>query len=165
MMTETGRLIAIDQVSPRDIQQLANRALSHKEAASSSLAVRIGYTPDLLPLRKVLHAMRRTPAAASLRALGEGGWWTQLRKFEAGFSGVSDSTCKVCHDQVGDLYHRCCGCSGLIPLIRGEVGKKHSGILDVALSAVHSGKPLFQHGVPESPYSAPALRRQVVWRC
>ena len=90
--------------------------------------------------------IRRTKAAASLRALGEGGWWTQERMHEAGFAGVEDSTCRACNDLVGSLYHRCCGCSASADLRRRN--PKHQAILNIAQSALHCGEPLFQHGVP-----------------
>ena len=105
VLMEEGTLVSLDNITPSDLQLLAARALRHKEAPLSSLAQRTGVTPDLEPLRSFLGTIRRTKAAASLRALGEGGWWTQARMFGAGLAGVDDDVCKVCHDQVGDLYH------------------------------------------------------------
>ena len=105
-----GTLLNLHDIAPRDVQLLANRSLMHVEAVSSSLAARIGGPPDLEPLRSFLHSIRRTKAAASLRSLGEGGWWTQSRMYEAGMPGVSDDICKACHKQIGTLYHRCCEC-------------------------------------------------------
>ena len=139
-------MISLDEIGPRDVQMLANRALMHKEAPESSFAKQTGIPPDLEPLRCFLGTIRRTKAAASLRALGEGGWWTQERMHEAGFAGVEDSTCRACNDLVGSLYHRCCGCSASADLRRRN--PKHQAILNVAQSALHCGEPLFQHGVP-----------------
>ena len=141
-----GTLISLHKVAPREVQLLAQRALMHKEAGSSSLASRIGGPPDLEPLKAFLHTIRRTKAAESIRALGEGGWWTQSRLFEAGVAGIEDDTCKACHDGKGTLYHRCCGCSSLAWLM--DASTKHRSILDTAQSAIHQGLPLFQHGVP-----------------
>jgi hypothetical protein len=125
---------------------LASRALMHLEAQSSSLASRIGGPPDLEPLKGFLHTQRGPKVGASLRALGEGGWWTQKRMFEAGMRGVEDDVCKSGHDQVGSLYHRCCGCSASRQLM--EASTRHQDILHMAKSAVHCQLPLFQHGVP-----------------
>jgi hypothetical protein len=127
----------------------------HKEAPSSSFAVRTGVVPDLEPLKAFLKTIRRTKAAASLRSLGEGGWWTQERMHAAGFEGVEDSICKACNDQVGTLYHRCAGCAATIGLMRSS--PKHRGIIEVAQSAVHCEEPLFQHGVPrlQAPLKPP----------
>ena len=80
----------MDAVSPRDIHLLAVRALMPKEASSSSLATRNGFPPDLEPLKGFLHSIHRTKAAASLRYLGEGGWWTQDRMHAAELHGVTD---------------------------------------------------------------------------
>ena len=146
---ENGAVISVATVAPRDIQLLAERALRHKEAPNSSLAARTGVVPDLEPLKCHLHAIRRTSAAASLRSLGEGGWWTQDRMYAASLHGVTDDVCKACDEQVGTLYHRCCGCSSLLPLMRNTESQKHQSILGVAQSAIHHQEPLFQHGFPE----------------
>ena len=127
LQMEDGTLLNLNQVAPRDVQLLASRALLHVEAQKSSLAKRIGGPPDLEPLRSFLQGKRGTKIAASLRALGEGGWWTQERMFEAGLPGVDDSLCKVCHGQTGTLYHRCCGCPGLLHLM--EASTCHTDIL------------------------------------
>ena len=99
-----------------------------------------------MPLREFLRGGRATKVAASLRALGEGGWWTQERMYEAKLPGVEDNLCQVCHGQVGTLYHRCCGCPGLNNLVAVSTG--HKEILHMARSALHCNKPLFQNGVP-----------------
>ena len=138
-------MLNLHEVAPRDIQLLASRSLMHVEASKTSLAERIGGPPDLEPLRSYLHTIRRTKAAASLRSLGEGGWWTQSRMHEAGMAGVEDDICKACNDALGTLYHRCCGCSANAVLMSCS---KHAAILNVAQSAVHSKEPLFQHGIP-----------------
>ena len=66
--------------------------LKPREAAQPSLAAKLGGLPDLEPLGDFLVSkkLRGSPAAGSLRALGEGGWWTQQRLFEEGFEDVSD---------------------------------------------------------------------------
>ena len=66
--------------------------------------------------------------------------------FDAGLPGVEDNICKACHDQVGTLYHRCCGCSATEKLM--EHSNRHKDILDIARSALHHDLPLFQYGVP-----------------
>ena len=158
LLIEDGTAISLDMVSPRDVQLLAERALRHKEACSSSFASRTGIPPDLEPLKGYLHTIRRTKAAASLRSLGEGGWWTQSRMYEAGFAGIIDNTCKACHDQVGTLYHRCCGCPSLLGLMEASASRKHRNILSVAQSVVHCQEPLFQHGVPRLQKPLPPPR-------
>ena len=77
--------------------------------------------------------------------------------FGAGLAGVDDDMCKVCHDQVGDLYHRCCGCSGLSKAFEGHA--KHREILGVAQSALRYKELLFQHGFPQlqDPLPPPAF--------
>ena len=145
LMVEDGTIISLDDVAPKDVQLLAERALKHKEAPESSLAARTGVVPDLDPLKRFLHTIRRTKAEASLRALGEGGWWTQDRLFDAGL--VHDNTCKACHGAVGTMFHRCCGCPANAELMRNS--GKHCSILDVAQSALHCEEPLFQHGFLE----------------
>ena len=154
-----GTIISMDAVSPKDIHLLAVRALRHKESPSSSLAIRNGFPPDLEPLKGFLHSIRRTKAAASLRSLGEGGWWTQDRMHAAELRGVTDDACKACHDQVGTLYHRCCGCSKLRPLMDSPEGQKHNIILGEAASAVHCQEALFQYGMPQlaEPLEPPPL--------
>ena len=161
LMIDGHTIICLDEVSPRDVQLLAERALRHKEAPKSSFALRSGVSPDLEPLSVFLHSIRRTSAAASLRTLGEGGWWTQDRMYAAGFEGDEDDLCRACHGHVGSLYHRCCACPALAGL-RGS-SKKHQDILSVAQSIVHHQEPLFQHGVPELTKHLPPPRFVVRW--
>ena len=87
-----GEHLDLSTVCPQIVMLKSKEALMRKEAATSSLAARIGGPPDLAPLKKFLksRACRLSPAAASLRALGEGGWWTQKRMMASGFEGVSD---------------------------------------------------------------------------
>ena len=146
LMIDGHTIICLDEVSPRDVQLLAERALRHKEAPKSSFALRTGVSPDLEPLRLFLHSIRRTSAAASLRTLGEGGWWTQDRMYAAGFEGVEDDLCRACHGQVGSLYHRCCACPALTGLRRSS--KKHKDILSVAQSIVHYQESSFSMVFP-----------------
>ena len=81
---EDGTLLCMDVMAPKDVRLLANRALMALEASRSSLATRIGGPPDLEPLNRFLNGQRGTKVSASLRALGEGGWWTQQRMFDNG---------------------------------------------------------------------------------
>ena len=77
-----GTLLQLDSVCPAIVKLHAVDDLRRKEAAESSLANRIGGPPDLEPLTDFLASKRarRNPAlAGSLRAPGEGGWWTQQR--------------------------------------------------------------------------------------
>ena len=154
-LTGDGLLLSVLDISPRDIQLLAGRALMHKEASSSSLATRTGFAPDLEPLRSFLHSIRRTKAESSLRALGEGGWWTQDRMFAAGLPGAQDDQRKACNAGTGTLYHRCCGCPALACVM--SMATRHRPILDMAQSALYCLDPLFQHGFPrlEAPVPPP----------
>ena len=158
-----GTLLNLHDIAPRDVQLLANRSLMHLEAVSSSLAARIGGPPDLEPLRSFLHSIGRTKAAASLRSLGEGGWWTQSRMYEAGMPGVSDDICKACHKQRGTLYHRCCECEASAGLRMRT--SKHRGILDlgpVCSTWRRASLPAWSAVAPEAN-QAPTFCRQVVW--
>ena len=77
-----GALLLLDVVCPWVVSQFALDDLSRMEAASSSLAVRIGGPPDLRPLKEFLRSKEcsSNPAVAgSLRALGEG-WLVDARQ-------------------------------------------------------------------------------------
>ena len=141
-------MLDLHEVCPAEIGALD---LATVEAAASSLALRIGGPPDLEPLSDYLasSAARNCPAAGSLRALGEGGWWTQERLHAAGI--VADPYCTACspvasgYRSVGSLHHRFCVC----PETRAaRDSHKDQCILRQAQSATHHWRPLFQHGVP-----------------
>ena len=80
------------------------------DAANSKLAERIGGVPDLEPLAELVNARawRHPPTAASLRALGEGGWWTETGLFDIG--KVGDSTCRASYLAKRTMHHRFVGC-------------------------------------------------------
>ena len=148
--TAEGTLMHLDHVCAWVVRQLAMDDLMRTEAASSSLAARIGGPPDLRPLKEFMRSKtcRENPAVAgSLRALGEGGWWTQARLFEEGVQGVTDPYCRACGPDApaaarcperlprphGTLHHRCCGCPATAS-IRGSY--KHQDTLARAQSAL-----------------------------
>jgi ribonuclease HI len=148
-----GHLLDLRSVCPKVILQHAERDLARADAASSALAQRIGGPPDLEPLADFIGTkkLRRTKAAGSLRALGEGGWWTQSRLYEAGIDGVDDPYCRACLAadgsvrREGTLHHRFCGC----PSTRSTRDAfKDQEIIGRAQSLLHGWKPLYQHGVP-----------------
>ena len=141
-----GVLLNLHEVAPKDVQLLATRDLMHVEARASSLVSSVGGPPDLVPLRDFIKGKRSSKVVAALRALGEGGWWTQERMYEANMSGVESNLCQVCHGQVGTLYHRFCGCPGISELM--EDSKGFGEVLGMARSALHSDDPLFKTGVP-----------------
>ena len=117
-----------------------------KEAAASTLATKIGGPPDLRPLKAFLGSKRAKSngaASGSLRALGEGGWWTQQRLFNEG--KVADPYCKGCVGGprgpiIGTLLHRCAGCS-LTQGVREEHGDQET--VSRAQSELHSQNPLY----------------------
>ena len=49
-----GVVISLHETAPTDVKLLAMRDLMHMEASESSLAKRIGGTPDLVPLKDFL---------------------------------------------------------------------------------------------------------------
>ena len=108
--------------------------------------------PDLEPLSEFLATkkVRGSQAAASLKSLGEGGWWTQSRLFAEG--RADDQWCKACGDRGGALgpaegtvCHRSCACDATKAL---RESYKDQATLAKACTALHGSKPLFQHGVP-----------------
>ena len=113
----------LHSVCPTVIKLHAMDDLGRREAAGSSLAARIGGAPDLEPLADFLRSKkaRGCAAASSLRALGEGGWWTQERLHREGAGGVEDLFCRACGPgaaqgvaaaqgpATGTIAHRCCG--------------------------------------------------------
>ena len=117
VIKKDGSWLEMQSVCPMQIRLHALSDLSSIEAESSSLASRIGGPPNLEPLCDYVatKTMRESPAAGSLRALGEGGWWTQDRLFAEG--RADDQWCKACGDRgtlgpaVGSLHHRTCACS------------------------------------------------------
>ena len=120
------------------------------------------------PLRDFLasRAARNRPASASLRALGEGGWWTQERLHAAGVEGIVDPYCRACgsvetHRSIGNIHHRCCGCPASRPTRHSY---KDQAIIAKAQSALHGGEPLFQHGVPIAPRSRASRSHKMVRR-
>ena len=94
-----GTILQLDVVCPWVVRQFAMDDLMRVEAASSSLVTRIGGPPDLRPLRAFLASRackQNSAVAGSLRALGEGAWWTQARMFKEGLPGVADPYCRAC---------------------------------------------------------------------
>ena len=166
LLRSDGMQISLRETCPAVVGQHALVDLRRMEACTSSLAQRIGGPPDLEPLRDFIatKAMRRSPAAESLRSLGEGGWWTQARLFEEKLPDVEDSFCRACqplgHQRVGTLYHRFCEC----PATRAvREGYRHQDVLDRARSLLHAYEPLYQHGVPILPEPMPVPRLVRRW--
>ena len=157
-----GTLLQLDSECPWVVKQFALDDLMRLEAAASSLAAQVGGPPDLRPLKQFLRskACKGSPAAAgSLRALGEGGWWTQDRRFNEGLPGVVDPYCRACGPEappkhrapetlpqpVGSLHHRVCACRATQEL---RDSYKHQDVLSRAQSALHGSDALYQVGVP-----------------
>ena len=145
-----GTVLDMRKMCPLDVTAYAKEALAAIEAASSTLAAWIGGPPDLEPLcdhvkKKGVSAV----AAGSLRALGEGAWWTQERMHAAGFQGVSDPYCRACGPEsqvggtqkLGTLHHRFVECAATASL---RLRHKDRHILDVATSLLRESEPLFQ---------------------
>ena len=151
IMKRDGTMLDLSRTCPKQVNLHALQDLRLTEALSSSLTARIGGPPDLEPLSDYLATkkMLRSPAAASLRALGEGGWWTQERLFQEG--RADDPWCKACGDRGGigqirgTLYHRMCGCSATV---QARNAFKGQDLLRKAQSALHCEEPLFKHGIP-----------------
>ena len=167
IMKEDGVMLDLTITCPMQIRLHALQSLRRSEASSSSLAVRLGGPPDLEPLSDYLASkkMAWSPAAGSLRALGEGGWWTQSRLFGEG--KAADPWCKACGDRAGlgpvegTLHHRMSSCDATR---KARESFKSQELLQKAQSAVHGGEPLFQHGVPVLR-EAPAVPHQEVRCC
>ena len=151
VMKRDGTMLDLTIICPMQIKLHALQDLRRSEASSSSLAIRLGGPPDLEPLSDYLatRIMARKPAAASLRALGEGGWWSQSRLFKEG--RATDPWCKACGDRgglghvEGTLHHRMCSCDATQ---QARHSFKCQEVIRKAQSAVHGSEPLFQHGVP-----------------
>ena len=158
VIKKDGSWLDMQSVCPMQIRLHALSDLSSIEAESSSLASRIGGPPNLEPLCDYLATkkMRESPAAGSLRALGEGGWWTQDRLFAEG--RADDQWCKACGDRgtlgpaVGSLHHRMCACSATKELRDSFKGQ---AIIAKAQNLLHCGEPLFQHVLPIAGAAAP----------
>ena len=95
-VNRSGSKIDLRDTCPSVVLAHAKRDLQTSEAEASTWAGIIGGTPDLEALAGYLSsgAARRSAAAGSLRALGEGGWWSQERLHAAGM--VEDPYCKAC---------------------------------------------------------------------
>ena len=159
LIDSNGDTLNLHQVCPNEVMKRAKEALMRRDAANSDLAKKIGGPPDFEPLRQFLRtrAARRSPAAASLRSLGEGGWWTQERLFGEGLEGISHPFCVACGPDAeaslrapggpnkGTLIHRCVGCPATHQV---RCSTRHGGIIAKAQSALHDSEPLFVHGVP-----------------
>ena len=146
-----GVLLDLDQVCPLQVKLHAEDDILRAEAASSTLATRIGGPPDLEPLRNFITSkkVRGTRAASSLAALGEGGCWAQERLFQEG--RAPDPYCRACAGRqslgppIGTIHHRCCACPATADLREAHKGQE---IINKAQSALHGREPLFCHGVP-----------------
>ena len=160
-----GTLICLDDVSPKIVMKHAVRGLADLEAAKSSTARRIGGPPDFSALQDHLasKAGRSAEGAASLKAMGEGGWWTQSRLHDEMVAGVVDDKCRAClpaspefgtfgevRPQRGTFIHRAVQCQATKDL---RSAYKDQQILR---EAELKGDPcswfstlaLYQHGVP-----------------
>ena len=155
-----GGYIDLTDICPDTLRLMLRDALRDQDGKRSAMGARIGGMPDLEPLRDAVgtKAVRGTAVGASLIALGEGGWWTQERLFEAGAHGVEDPYCRACgpgadeeHRSpcwplVGSLLHRCAACLASRKL--RDMASNHKGILEQAQRLDASNDPLFVHGVP-----------------
>jgi hypothetical protein len=156
LVTRRGEKLDLETVFPATVHLFAERDHEDQQAQGSGLAKKLGFTPNLDPMCQVVGA-GRSSAAASLRALGEDGWWTQERLLAEGFPDVVD-VCRGCsgppHNASfkGTLLHRCASC----PATEGPRGDfKDQAILDDANSAVKGSIPLFVQGIP--PLEAEAM--------
>ena len=166
ILTKQGTILDLDTVCPLQLLKHAQRDLGELEALSSSTAARIGGAPDFEPLKNFLDSKlgRRMPGSASLRALGEGGWWTQERLWNEGVAGVTDPFCRACvlpgdgNDgqptrAVGSFIHRTTSCAAT-RAVRDAF--KDAEILGIAQRHGHRDMcfellPLYQHGIPMLP--------------
>ena len=162
---DSGAIIMLDAICPKDLERHARRALEDRDAAASSLAARIGGVPDLEALRDTIvsKAISGTAVAGSLRALGEGGWWTQERLFLQGTTGITDPHCRAClpaagsdaTPAVGTLWHRCCQCPAM-----DDIRQRHRNQDIIKKARSDEGKldSLFVHGVPKAMPRGPTPR-------
>ena len=149
-----GQQFDLKQVCPKLLLKHAERDLRILEAATSTSAARIGGAPDFEPLRDYLASKKgkEMPGRASLKAMGEGGWWTQQRLHAEGVYGVHDDRCRACapaspghgtgapfDPAVGAVIHRALHC-GASSCLRAEF--KDQAILQTAQ----------RHGDPRSHY-------------
>ena len=139
-------------VSVAALVKHARRHISDDLAAQSSWVKVLGGIPDLDALGSVVGGKaKRTPGAGSLRALGEGAWWTQCDWHTVGRSDTD--VCKLCKMQRGTFNHRVCGCSG-----RTEIYDKYKNqdVVHRARSALHANDPMYLYGLPlRRPRAAP----------
>ena len=159
-----GNIMDLKLVSPISISIHAKAALTRVDGAASHLAARLGGIPDLEALKTCVNSKRNSPPVAeSLRALGEGGWWTQERHFSSGTYGFADPYCRACEpaEQIGTLRHRSVDCSASQPL-RDQFADQE--IFDIAAQSI--GSPLFEHGVPivhEDTYETKVPTEVIRW--
>ena len=152
-LTKQGELLDLDLVCPLVVQQYAKRDFERCQAEESNMAKKLGFTPNLDPMAEILpnRSWKMTPAHASLRALGEDGWWTQARLRDEQFPGITDDFCRACmgppHNRTttGSLIHRCAFCQSTREV---RDGFKDQDILEEARSVVHGNKPIFIYGIP-----------------
>ena len=147
ILLDDNTMINLTDIAPRDLKALAFRSWQRREAQHTKLACTMGGAPDFEPLRAFVNKKGLShKVASSLRSLGEGGWWTQQRMYEAKLTGVDTDLCQVCHLQAGTLYHRCVACPGLNNLLRNH--QRHTHTVNTARLASHHNHPLYQHGLP-----------------
>ena len=111
VITEDGTALKMDKISVATLKRFAERAIHESKATTSSWVAVLGGVPDFAPLRSICASSKglASTATASLRALGEGGWWTQADIFAVKRS--STKMCKLCGTSVGTFKHRVVGCS------------------------------------------------------
>ena len=164
IMTLRGDILDLTTVCPKQLLKHAQRDLSELEAATSSTAARIGGPPDLEPLRDFLSSSsaRKVQGSASVRALGEGGWWPQQRLYSEEVRGVTDPFCRACARPATDASSRKSGRAVgtfLHRAVECEASKMTRDMYkdqDILLQAQRHGNPamcfevsaLFQHGIP-----------------
>ena len=116
-----------------------------------------GPIPWLWPIRRVLKSLRRQKlwkAAASVRSLVEGGWFTQFRLFSAGLAAHPRCTCG---QGVGSLRHKL----GFCPL-SAERREEYCPESVGKACLKEKWHPLFTRGVPARP-KPPPVPQEKVW--
>ena len=156
LVTRRGETLDLTIVCPCEVAKFFGRDFRAWAAAGSDVAGEVGGIPDFQALNAVVRSKAGAPSAkASLRALGEGRWWTQSRLHAAGL--VSDPFCRACGQAAGTIFHRCAACPRLDATMEEHRDK---AILRAALRSPDD--PLFRRGLPraEEPAAAvPDVRR------
>ena len=154
--TRSGTVLSLRAVSVTTLVKHARRQISDDFAEQSSWVKVLGGIPELAALGSVVGGKaKRTPGAGSLRALGEGAWWTQRDWHIVGRSATD--SCQLCKAQRGTFNHAVCGCSE-----RKEIYDKYRNqdVVHRARSALHADDPMYKFGIPlRRPRASPPPRQ------